>query len=276
MMDFVRALFGMKADTGQREVVGNPAEFGLQEAGFIQESNRRLTQLQELTTRYQGTPHAAKMKAAFEKTRTIHSYLVARKKVHELEMFHLQNTDHFLTTFTAILDVHQKFQHLAPASNGAARGKETPLHESRSAKLKRLEKAANLPELVRPVQNSVQYYHDRGAKTSVPRLYVPEISINTVEKVTYYSQGKKEELVPKEVGFTSSKEEKEAFLEHLLVRLGLPDASYVGNALVTIPNNNGITPTGLVPVLHWEGCLYALNLNDYRLFPVRIYRAGVR
>ncbi|WP_207434623.1 hypothetical protein [Sabulibacter ruber] len=276
MMDFVRTLFGMNNEASKREVVGSPVEFGLQDVGFIQDSNRRLTLLQDLSTRYQGTPHEPKMKTVYEKTENIHSYLVSRKKVHELEMFHLQNTDHFITTFTAILDVHQKFHDLTHASNGTARKLEDSLQESKAAALKRLEKAANLPELVKPVQTSVQFYHDRGAKATVPRLYVPEISINTVEKVSYYTHDKSDQLVAREVGFTSSKIEKEAFQEHICVRMGLKDVSYIGNALLTIPNNNGITPTGVVPVIHWEGCLYAINLNDYRLFPVRIFRAGIK
>ncbi|MFB9864275.1 hypothetical protein [Rufibacter immobilis] len=274
MMDFMRSLFGRKEETGSRKVVGAPADFGLQEVAYMQESNRRLSQLQELSTRFAGTPHAPKMKAVYEKSRNIHAYLVSRKKVHELEMFHLQNTDHFITAFTAILDVHQKHQDLLLASTHGSEKVEHAMKSSAAERLKRLEKAATLPDLVKPVETSVQVYHDRGAKATVPRLYVPEISINTFERITYYAPSKAEELVPKQVGFTSSKEEKEAFQDFLMLRLGLKDVSYVGNALVTIPNNNGITPTGLVPVLHWEGFLYALNLNDYRLFPVKIYRSG--
>jgi hypothetical protein len=49
--------------------------------------------------------------------------------------------------------------------------------------------------------------------------------------------------------------------------------SYVGNAIVNIPNNNGTYPTGYVPVIHWKGFLYVINLNDYRLFPVKMQRS---
>ncbi len=272
-MDFVRSLFGMK-ETGRRVVVGAGDELGLQEIGYIKESNRRLSQLQDLSTRYKGTPQASKMKAVYEKTRNIHTYLVAKKKTPELEVFHLKNTDHFINTFTAILDVHQKHDQLLQASTESSGTVEASVQKSKAERLKRLEKAANLPDLVKPLSQSVQFYHAGEAKTAVPRLYLPDISINTVEKVTYYTQGKGEELVPREIGFTSSKDQKDAFLSHITDRLGLKDASYVGNALVTIPNNNGITPTGIVPILHWEGFLYALNLNDYRLFPVRIFRNG--
>ncbi len=272
-MDFMRSLFGMK-ETGQRAVVGAPVDFGLQEIAYIKDSNRRLTQLQELGARFKGTPHEPKMKAVYEKTKNIHTYLVSRKKTHDLELFHLKNTDHFITTFTTILDVHQKHYHLSQAGSGGSEAVEALMHQSKAEKLKRLEKAANLPDQVKPLTNTVQFYNAGEAKTAVPRLYVPDISINTVEKITYHTEGKSGDLVPREVGFTSSKDQKEAFQNHLSVRIGLKDASYVGNALVTIPNNNGIQPTGIVPVIHWEGFLYAINLNDYRLFPVRIYRNG--
>jgi hypothetical protein len=272
MMSFMRSLFGMK-EPGPRTVVGAPVDFDLQEVAYIKDSNRRLTQLQELGTRFKGTPQEPKMKAVYEKTKNIHAYMVSRKKLHDLELFHLKNTDHFITTFTTILDVHQKHYQL---SHGAADGSdlEATTYLNKAEKLKRLEKAANLPDQVKPITNTVKFYNAGEAKTAVPRLYVPDISINTVEKVTYYTQGKADELVPKEVGSTSSKDQKEAFLNHLALRVGLKDASYVGNALVTIPNNTGIQPTGVVPVIHWEGFLYAINLNDYRLFPVRIYRNG--
>ncbi|RNI29128.1 hypothetical protein [Rufibacter latericius] len=275
MMDFMRSLFGRK-EAGRRAVIGAGEDLGLQEIGYIKESNRRLTLLQELSTRYKGTPQASKMKAVYEKTKNIHTYLVSRKKVQELEVFHLKNTDHFLTTFTAIWEVHQKHALLTRGATEAANTVEVSVQKSKAEKLKRLEQMANLPDLVRPVSTSVQFYQAGGAKAAVPRLYLPEISINTVEKITYYTEGKKEELVPREIGFTSSKDQKEAFQSHLVTRLGLQDVSYVGNALLTIPNNNGITPTGVVPVIHWEGFLYAINLNDYRLFPVRIYRNGTK
>ncbi|WP_210465329.1 hypothetical protein [Rufibacter roseolus] len=273
MMDFVRSLFGMKEE-GRRAVAGATADFGMEEITYIKESNRRLTLLQELSSRYKATPQAAKMKAVYEKTRNIHTYLVARKKVHELEMFHLKNTDHFINTFTAILDVHQKHDQLSQAASASGNKVEEMVQNSRADRMKRLEKMANLPDQVKPISNPVKFYNAGEAKAAVPRLYLPDISINTVEKVTYYTDGKSEELVPREVGFTSSKDQKEAFQNHLTARLGLKDVSFVGNALVTIPNNNGITPTGIVPVIHWEGYLYAINLNDYRLFPVRIYRNG--
>ncbi|KAA3437720.1 hypothetical protein [Rufibacter hautae] len=273
MMDFVRALFGMKEE-GRRAVAGAAADFAMEEIVYIKESNRRLSMLQELSSRYKATPQASKMKAVYDKTRNIHTYLVARKKVHDLEVFHLKNTDHFINTFTAILDVHQKHDQLTQAASASTGKVESMVQNSRAERLKRLEKTANLPDQVKPITNPVQFYHAGEAKAAVPRLYLPDISINTVEKVTYYTDGKAEELVPRQVGFTSSKDQKEAFQNHLAVRLGLKDVSYVGNALVTIPNNNGITPTGIVPVIHWEGFLYALNLNDYRLFPVRIFRNG--
>ncbi|AKQ45195.1 hypothetical protein TH63_05410 [Rufibacter radiotolerans] len=271
MIDFLRSLFGGKDEAGERMVVGAPVDFGLRDVAYIKDSNLRLTQLQDLTARYHGTPHEAKLKAVYEKTRQIHAYLVSRKRVHDLEIFHLQNTDHFVSAYTAIIDVHHR-----PADTEkemaelALKGK-----PDRPIRLKRSEKLAALPDLVKPIQTSVQKYDSGEARAVVPRLYVPDISINTFEKITYYTEDKAGNLVPNQVGFTSSKAEKEAFQQYMAATLGLEDASYVGNTLVTIPNSNGITPTGLVPVLHWESFLYAVNLNDMRLFPVRIYRKGV-
>ena len=60
----------------------------------------------------------------------------------------------------------------------------------------------------------------------------------------------------------------------MAARVGLykPDISYVGNALVQIPGVNGDGAAGYAPVINWKGYMYALDLNDYRLYPVRIYR----
>jgi hypothetical protein len=270
MIDFLRSLFGVQDEAGERMVVGAPVDFGLRDVAYIKDSNQRLTQLQDLAARYHATPHEAKLKAVYEKTRHIHTYLVSRKRVHDLEIFHLQNTDHFISTYTAIIDVHHR-----PADTGKGAA-ESPLQgkPGKPPRVRLSDKRADLPDLVKPIQTSVQKYDAGEARVQVPRLLIPDISINTFEKITYYTEDKAGNLVPNQVGFTSSKGEKEAFQHYMATTLGLEDVSYVGNTLVTIPNSNGITPTGLVPVLHWESFLYAVNLNDMRLFPVRIYRKG--
>jgi hypothetical protein len=74
----------------------------------------------------------------------------------------------------------------------------------------------------------------------------------------------------REIGFTSSETEKETFLTEVRARLGIKNIAYLGNALVNIPQSNGVSVNELVPVIRWQSCIYALNLNDFRLFPVKI------
>ncbi|MFC6998886.1 hypothetical protein [Rufibacter roseus] len=267
MKQFLRSLFGLKEVTIKRTGAGTGPAVGELEVAYIKSSNKRLAVLQTLSEKYQNTAHASKMQAVYEKTKNIHSYLVGRRLAHELELFHLQNTDHFIKTFTVILEVHQKHQHLASPP---------PLPELEAKpRVKRVEKSLQLPEMIKPISTQGQSAHPLGARTPVPRLQVPDISLNTFERISYLHENAVGKLVVHQVGFTSSPEEKNTFLAHITSRLGLEEISYVGNAHVTIPNQNGVTPTGIVPIIHWEGFLYAINLNDYRLFPVRIYRKGM-
>ncbi len=88
------------------------------------------------------------------------------------------------------------------------------------------------------------------------------ISINTFAKVLYYKEDATGNLVAKEIGYTSSSLEKEGFLQHVSACLGIRSISYMGNALVTIDNNNGSQPTGLVPIIHWEGDFTGLESDS--------------
>lgn len=268
----MRSLFTWGDSTDNRTVVGAQVDVDLKAVTLIKNSNDRLTELGQLVNRYKGTPHEEKLKIVHEKSKTIHSYLVGKKKVHELELFHLQNTEHFINTFTIILDAHQKQQnnnyaaanrHLKPGS----------LPEKIPAiKNKQNQEACRKIEMVIPAVMPEAFSNAGRSAAPIPQLLVPSISINTFSKVLYYKEDAAENLISKEIGYTSSDLEKEGFLQHVSACLGIRGISYMGNALVTIANNNGSQPTGLVPIIHWEGFLYALNLNDYRLFPVQINR----
>ncbi len=267
MMDFMRSLRGLKDETATRQVVGGaPVGFGLQEVEFIKSSNLRLSLLQDLANRYGATPHATKLKQAYQKTKSIHSFLVTKKKVHVLEMFHLQHTDHFIATFTIILETyldHNPVPRQTSASSAGQASSPTP---------RRVAKAQDLPEMIKPLKTHGQFFHGTESRAPVPRLYAPDISINTFENITFLHENAEGQLVAHHVGATSSPEEKDVFLQHVSSRLGLAQLTYVGNAHLTIPNSSGITPTGMVPIIYWEGFRYAVNLNDYRLFPVGVFR----
>lgn len=258
----MRSLFGLERST--RTVVGHSASIDLKDVTYIKESKERLTALHHLFKRYRGTPHETKMRLAYEKTKNIHNYLLSKRRLHELELFHLQNTDHFLTTYSVILNAYEQQHHSPQAGSASFSGKFAALNS------RPVVAAGPKTEMVKPVSS------EGGAtdkdRLEVPKLQVPVIMINSYANIPYEEAD--DELPPAEIGLTSSEPEKEAFLQHVSVRLGIDEISYVGNALVNIPNSNGDTPTGLVPVIHWKGYLYALNLNDYRLFPVKLYRKG--
>jgi len=253
-------------------VVGTKADVDLREVAYIKNSNDRLAELSQLCSRYKGTPHAEKIQAVLEKTKTIHAYLVGKKKGHELELFHLQHTDHFLNTFTIILDAHQKQQSDTYAAGNRHQKPGSLPEKLQTIKTKQNREAYRQIEMVKPVEVPEQFSNSGKPAPVVPLLGVPSISIDTRAKLLYYKEDTSDNLIAKEIGYTSSELEKEGFMQHVATCLGIRGISYMGNALVTIANNNGGQPTGLVPVIHWEGFLYALNLNDYRLFPVKISR----
>ncbi|WP_192821024.1 hypothetical protein [Rufibacter sp. LB8] len=264
MLNFLRSLFGMEEREGQRTVAGGPTEFGLREVTIIKDSNKRLSQLQQLSQRFQGSKHEHGLQAVYEKTRNIHAYLVSTKKVHELELFHVRQTDHFISAFQAIVQVQEQPASAVKSNAGAATKPARP----------RVPLLAPTHDMVKPISTQGHQQTPAGVRITVPRLYIPDIAIHTFESVTYYPETKDGQLVPHTISLSSTPREKETFLKHVMGRLGLENVTYVGNTHVTIPNQNGVIPTGMVPVIHWEGYWYALNLNDYRLFPVKISRNG--
>ncbi|QNF33718.1 hypothetical protein HUW51_13675 [Adhaeribacter swui] len=271
MIQFMRSLFSWGDATDNRTVVGAPVDVDLKAVALIKNSNDRLTELSQLVNRYTGTPHEAKLKAVHEKTKKIHAYLVEKKRVHELEIFHLQNTEHFINTFRIILEAYQKEQEESNSrANRSAKPGGLP-EKSKFIKNKQNQETYRSLELVKPVAMPESLFQSNRL-APVPQLNVPSISINTFATITYYKEDADENLIAREIGFTSTDLEKAAFLQHVTACLGIRGIAYMGNALVSIANNNGSQPTGLVPIIHWEGFLYALNLNDYRLFPVQINR----
>ena len=290
MMKYVWSFLGFGGTVTERKVVGAPAPIDQKEVEYIRESNARLNVLHHLANRYRGTAHEPKLKAVFEKTKNIHAYLVSKKRPHELELFHVQHTDHFINTFTAILEVHQSHQAASmpppppppvPASNGEASPEakaQVLLRKFEAERVRRGQEPLKFPEMVKPfVSRQSPLLGAKELRTVAPRLSAPDILIDTYSKIIYLREDTNEGLIAHEIGFTSTEEEKQNFLLLVSARLGitLVGLTYVGNAVVNIPNSNGSTPTGYVPVIHWKGFTYALNLNDYRLFPVRIHRRGV-
>lgn len=280
MMKFVRSLFGFGGLTGNRTVLGHPVNVDIKHFAHIRESNARLTALHNLYIGYKNTPHAPKLKAVYDKTKHIHACLVAKKKVHELEMFHIQNTDHFINTYSAILHVHQKHNGTPMPVPTPAPIEEKPLillKESGVERLKQKAEAASRVELIKRLNRQSMFATSTSEdRAEVPKLGIPGISINTYSKVFYVEEGGTAEgQEAKEISFTSAKQDKENFLAFISSRLGISGVSYVGNAMVAMPYSDGSYPAGTVPIVHWNGCNYAFNLTDYRLFPVRINRKSL-
>ncbi|MCC9138340.1 hypothetical protein ACFSKU_21685 [Pontibacter silvestris] len=275
MIKFMRSLFGFGGISENRSVAGSPASVDIQDVQYIKDSNVRLAVLHDLYNRYKNTPHQYKLKYVYEKTKEIHTYLVSKKKVHELEMFHLQNTDNFVNTFTVILDVHQRhatsiFSPLkTETKEKSASGGNNILKDIASEALKRNRGKSAVPEQAKQVNGS-----NLTAEASVAGMVVPDISIDTFSKVFYVKKYTTDGLISGEISFTSTDQEKESFLLSISAHLGIDRniISYVGNTLMTLHNNNGSDQTEFVPVIHWKGFTYALHTKDYRLFPVRIQR----
>lgn len=269
----MRSLFGLGSSSGKRIVVGNSLAIDVKDVGHLKESNTRLTDLHQLYSRYRGTPHAHKIKLVYEKTKNIHDYLLSRNRVYELALFHIQHTEHFLNTFTTILDVHQgNYEPSAAAkvADPAVSMQQQLLKDERS---KQRQKQFPKLEMIKPPSGRGGVTGQQpGGNGVVPNLSVPEIFINTYAKIPYDKEEVASGKNVHEIGYTSTPREKEAFLQYLAARLAIHDFSYAGNALMSIPNSNGTQVTGMVPIIHWEGFLYAVNLNDYRLFPVKMYR----
>jgi hypothetical protein len=280
MIKFVRSLFGLNGSSSSRKVVGphTNVSFDLQEVAFIRDSTNRLTALAGLQKKYKGTPHEEKLKKVHEKTKKIHWYLVSKKRLHELELFHIRNTDNFLSTFTLIIDVYQR--HQESAFNIEAEPQKPSIKEADTTKpLKTIERSANnrgeLFDIVEKVkqrsrQTSVVYALEPAAE--VPSLAIPEVSINTVAKAYYNKENAPGKQVAVEISFVSTQQEKDAFQLYVSERLGMKDIYYVGNARVKLSDSKGGTPEETVPVFYLRNYLYAITLQDFRMYPVKINR----
>ncbi len=267
MIGFLQSLFGMGETTGKRTVAGTSVDIEAKDIPYIRESKRRLTELHELVHRYKGTPHAVQLNAVYEKTKRIHTYLLHKQKGYELEMFHLQHTDHFLRTYTAIIAAQEEHRRAnrrsATARAGAAvRRVASGLFKSDRKEVKHAQQR-NQETSQRALQDLTQ------ANGEVPKLTLPHISINTYAKIVYLQEHTPGVLSTHEIGFTSTTEEKAAFVNYVSDRLDLADISYMGNAMVYLPSH---PQAAMVPVIHWAGCPYAVSLEDERLFPVRTYK----
>jgi hypothetical protein len=280
MSNFLRSLFGLGGSPKRRVVVGNRLDLDVKEVEYVNESNIRLTTLYNLYKQYKGSLHEDKIKLVWEKTKQIHDYLVAKNRLYELELFHLQNTEHFINTYTVIVNVHrqpQSNQFNTPRAEITSEPKPASAAESllrafKTENKKKLERPGHNAEMVRPLVNGTVFGHVEKSAAEIPRLTVPEININTFAKLTYTSNDNSGGVPDQEIGYTSTPQEKETFLLYIAARMGIRNITYVGNALVNIPNSSGTNPTGMVPIIHWDGFLYAINLNDFRLFPVKVYR----
>ena len=275
MMELLRSFFGL-GSAAKRTVLGSNPSVDLKDVGHIKESNNRLNALQHLCVRYKDTLHAVKINAVYEKTKNVHNYLVSKQRFHELELFHVQHTNHFINTFGLIIDVYQRNEEITRAyakiDSPTNTGAEPVLHSFNPGRIGPNGGPYNHPEKEKSLPKPQTFVYTEEAGDDVPKLIVPAILINTYGKILYLKEDNSDGLVANEIGFTSTEKEKETFLFNVSVRLGIKNITYVGNAMVNIPNNTGFNPTAMVPVIHWQGAMYALNLHDYRLFPVRIQR----
>ncbi len=302
MINFFRTLFGYGTPSGNRMVVGAPAAVHAKDAVYVRNSIARLNKLQDLCHKYKTTPHAEKLNTVFEKTRRIHAYLLEKKRPHELELFHLQHTDHFINTFSVIIDVHRR--HTAPAREAAPVQQKVPvppvppppaptqqrppvkqvnsrggidvkvddvLRKIETETLRGIQTAHKVTEMVRRVAGQAPSMSPtQTMQQSRPALTVPVINIDTFTRIHYPKEKGSTGPVAGEVGYTSTDDEKEDFLSHVASRLGIDQSllTYVGNTVLAIPGG----PVAYMPVICWKDCTYALTMHDYRLFPVKLYR----
>lgn len=270
MINYVRALLGLNKASHNRTIVGKQVYMDVKEAGYIKDSNTRLTHLFNLYKRYQVTLHAPEIKAVYEKTKYIHSYLVAKQSVHALELFHIQHTDHFLNTFGLIIDVHQSNdpnKH-TPVENltEAALVLKHPLHKKFNGRAE----SASIPTRAKPPGQTEYFEWAEERGTKIPRVGVPEIAINPNAKILYTKAGSSFKENTNEISLHATEEEKKIFLLHLTDVLGVQNISYIGNALMNMPDSGGSCLTAYVPIISWKGNCYAFRPVDYRLFPVKV------
>lgn len=264
MTDLMRFLFGWSKPAQSRTVLGHPGPVDSKEVAYIRDSNARLSALFQLANRFKDTPYASKIRSVYEKTKSIHTFLVSRKRIRELELFHLQNTDHFINTFTVILEAHEK---VAPSPVAA-----WPV-SSRAEKVRTRPKPLTAPDGRQPdtLTNGRVLGEPPLFGTQIPRLTAPAIRINPTARILYYlPEPTPEGATTREIALSSPAEEKESFLTHVSARFGIAGIAYLGNALVNIPDTTSPTPTGLVAIIHWQGHAYGVNFTDGRLFPVKL------
>jgi hypothetical protein len=215
MIKLLGSLFGFKRSSGKRTVVGNIGSYDLKDAELVSNSNSRLTSLNYLAIRYKGTIHEQKIKSVYEKTRNIHNYLLSKSRIHEMEMFHLQNTDHFINTFTVIIDNFQRNKEDNFNFSYEKPGKETYIGTLLAERSKKVVNSSKPPEMVRPLRSQGNIIHTETLPAEAPKLTVPEITIDTYSQIVYFREGTTSALIENEIGFTSSNEEKEAFVNNV-------------------------------------------------------------
>ena len=310
MINFFRRLFGYGSSTGYRTVAGAPAAPFANEAEYLRNSTKRLSTLHELYLKYKNTPHGPKLQTVLEQTKKIHGYLVTKKRLHELELFHLQHTDHFINTFSVIIEVY--LRHAAPvvvttapvpqkaaAPSGPLpapqpspsqpkprlqrRVSQRPFEEKVEDVLRKIESetmrgintAQKVTEMVRRVAGQAPAFMPPSPATSLGKaaaLSVPVVAIDTFSRIYYVRELEGEGTVRGEIGYTSTDEEKENFLLHISSRLGIDRSllTYKGNTILAIPGG----PTAYMPVVHWKDCAYVITMHDYRVFPVKTHQRG--
>jgi hypothetical protein len=280
MIQFVRSLFGLNGSSSNRKAIGSTTGFDPQEVNYIKDSNKRLNLLLDLQKKYKGTPHEAKLKLVLEKTKKIHWFLVSKKRVNELELFHIRNTDNFISTYALIIDVHQRHKENA---FHALEVEAKPVEVQKpvvQAPLPPVEQATNgnrgelfeIAEKVKQRNKQTSSVHALAVGTEIPRLAIPEVFINTVAKVFYQKENLPGKQVAHEISFVSTQQEKDAFQSYIAERIGMKDIYYVGNAIIKQPDSRSSALEETVPIFYLRNYLYALTMHDFRIFPVKIYR----
>lgn len=285
MIQFLRSFFGLNEPSSNRTVVGTSAgiDFDLKEIAYIKDSNNRLVQILTLSKKYKGTPHEDKIKSVYEKTKKIHEFLLSKKKIYELELFHIGYTEHFISTFNLIIDVHQSHKEDTFATSEPQPEitsikepvVEVPLTTDESKNGRSKGELFEIAERVRQRKKQTTSVYTEEPRTEVPRVAIPEISIDTIAKVFFLREDVSGKPVPDEISFVSTQQEKEAFQSYVSARLGIDNIYYVGNARISLPNSKDRSQGEMVPVIYWSKFSYALALNNYRIFPVTINRRSL-
>lgn len=261
MIKFLRTFLKIGGSTTNRTVIGTSISFDLKEVAHIKASNNRLSALNLLYKKYKGTAHEEKFRSVWEKTKKIHAYLISQKRLHELEIFHLQHTDHFLNTFQLIIDVHLRHKDETPVLISSAEG----ISSNADTSGKKIKGASESAQQLRTYDSE---------QTAFVKLTLPEVIINTNAKVSYQRENKLGKSVAGEISFTSSTIEKESFQSYLSGKLGIRSIFYVGNASIIFPESKSAHSPTMAPIIYWGNHAYALSLSDFRLFPVKIRSQG--